>query len=128
MPIQNRVLHTYNQVYYVECSKKELTLSPIAIRPKFRSGSVAWEDTTVGTTFKVREVSFSEKDQEVRMPKKIEITTPDGTKVTLTKLDLKTYDEKIKQCVTDQLSFKTEEQLRDYFLTKDFGWEFEKIE
>jgi hypothetical protein len=128
MPIQNRVLHTYNQVYYVECSEKELTLSPIAIRPKFRSDSVAWEDTAIGTTFKVREVSFSEKDQEVRMPKKIEITTPDGIKVTLTKLDLKTYDEKIKQCVAEQLSFKTEEQLREYFLKTDFGWEFEEIE
>lgn len=110
---------TYNRVYYVESSELR---NPIAIRPHLINEYMEWEDTSRGSHAKIKKIRFtpfSKKDPK-SIPDKIEIVTMEGEIVTLHKLTLNLYNDKVKEFVAGKPDFKTDDELQNYYLNTNF--------
>lgn len=115
----------YKQVYYVESPEPQVndSLNPIAIRPCFKPGNLLlWEDTSRGTMRKIAKVTFSKEktEDESNCPVQFSVVTDKGEHITFTLMDLKIYNSKVKARVWGELEFKTDKELRDFYLKKIF--------
>lgn len=111
---------TYEAVYYVHTEEKSVPLNPIGIKPRIQNGKAWWDDTTPGRgrSFRITNV---EMNQAETPPKKIEITTDDGKKVTLTYLTLDVYNKNVREKVVGKLNFNSDQEVQAYYLTTDFS-------
>jgi hypothetical protein len=113
----------YRQVYYVE-SPDDDSLNPIAVRPCFKPGNVLlWEDTGRGTMRKVTQVSVSsEKTKDgSECPVQFSVITDKEERITFTLMDVKLYNAKVKDRVWGKLDFKSDAELRDFYLKHSFS-------
>lgn len=102
-----------NHAYYVE-APKDYPTNPVAIRPKVQGDIILWEDTSRGKTLRVQEIKES--------PNRIDITTKDGLTYSLILLTKDLYDKKVKDRVMLPPSFKTDQEVQEFYLKTDFSW------
>lgn len=108
----------YEDVYYVEAGS-ESTFNPIAIRPTIYKDFVRWEDTSRGTIVSLVEIELEPKDA-ITSPQKITIKAENGDTIILWQLNLKLYNEKVKNLVYKGPEFKSDEELKKFYLINDF--------
>ena len=108
----------YPHVYYVE-SSGNLTLNPIAIRPRIIGKEIIWEDTARGMALPFTEIEIL-PNPSTKEPKKIEIITPDSDKVVFLLLTVNLFNQKARQRVAGNLQFKSDQDLQNYYLRTNF--------
>ena len=111
---------SYEQVYYAETTNRDRPLNLIAIRPKIEGDHIEWEDTSWGTRFEVMSIQFKQEKTDL-FPQQIIISLKNGEAITLQKLTLSIYDEKVKHWVMGKIAFNSDEELQNYYLTTAFG-------
>lgn len=111
---------TYEAVYYVNSPDVSLEVNPIGIRPHIGKDKVWWDDTnpTRGRSFRVKKVDIKGADNP---PKKIELITDEGKKVTLLYLTLEVYNQNVRDKVVGNINFNTNEEVQKFYLTTDFS-------
>lgn len=108
----------YPHVYYVE-TQGNLTLNPIAIRPRIIGKEIIWEDTASGMALPFTEIEIL-PNPSTKEPKKIEIITPDSEKVVFLFLTVKLFNQKVRHRVAGNLIFKSDHDLQKYYQHTNF--------
>jgi hypothetical protein len=108
---------TIELVYIVSCDDPNLHLDPLAIRPTFESNKVMWEDTGPGTV-----VNMKNAVMPGNSPEKIEFETDKGQHITLTKLTVDLFNNKIRDRAAGHPEFHSDKELQDYYLNTNFDY------
>lgn len=106
----------YEDVYYVEAENKK-HLNPIAIRPKIFEDHIEWDDTSRGGFAKYKEIKMEPSSGGSKEnPNKIIVKTNEGDRIIFCRLNLDIYNDKVKEWVYDQPEFKSEKDLKEFYL------------
>jgi hypothetical protein len=114
----NPINSKYEDVYFVYAGPKS-KLNPIAIRPEIHENYMKWEDTSRGGFASIAEIEMEPKDSTTN-PQKILIKTLEGDKIIFLQLNLKIYNEKVRNWVYNQPKFNSDSEVKNFYLTTNF--------
>ena len=109
----------FEEVYYVESSRDDIAISPIAIRPTLFGSRIEWGDTSRGTGRDFKQIQLIPgKDVS---PEEIIFTSTKEEIITLRKLTLQVYNRDLKLYVAGKPEFTSDAALRNHYLNTHFG-------
>ena len=113
----------YEDVYFVYVDpKSKIKLNSIAIRPEIhpKEGFIEWEDTSRGGYASIKSIKIKKPKGSSSSPQKILIKTKEGDKIFFVQLNLKIYNERVREEVYNQPKYDSDAEVKNYYLTTDF--------
>ncbi len=112
-------LTRYEDVYFVDAGS-DSEYNSVAIRPEIHNDYMKWEDTSRGGSASIQEIEMEPKGATSTPPQKITIKTEEGEKIIFWQLNLKIYNEKVRDWVYNQPKFNSDAELKNFYLKTDF--------